>query len=167
MGSQPGLSDDDEWHAWLKTHVSLWPGAEIRNINGMLCLWRPRVTLLGRVPIQATSSSFSQVCPEEIRGDAPLRLDVAAGWEASGPIRHRLTGGSQIPIGAWPRRMCAAYAAGYCGELKIEDFLARVGTVYPFPRVNDGRRQLWLRDDLDRALLPADSLPITDAAEDL
>lgn len=36
---------------------------------------------------------------------------------------------------------------------------------YPPPRVSDGRRLLWLRDDLDRALLPT-AYP-TDAAEDL
>ena len=55
-----------------------------------------------------------------------------------------------IPAGSWPRRMPAAIAAGYCGELTVEAFLKRVGTEYPQPRVKEGKRQLWLRDDLDR-----------------
>ena len=37
----------------------------------------------------------------------------------------------------------------------------------PQPRVNDGRRKLWLKDDLDQAILPADLAPVRDAAEDL
>src|SRR3954464_9714675 len=60
-----------------------------------------------------------------------------------------------IPAGSWPRRMPAAIAAGYCGELTVEAFLKRVGTEYPQPRVKEGRRQLWLRDDLDRAIAPS------------
>jgi hypothetical protein len=71
-----------------------------------------------------------------------------------------------IPLGSWPRRMCAELAAGYCGEPSAEAFIARVGKEYPSPRVHDGRRQLWLRDDLDRAILPID-LRDRDAAEDL
>jgi hypothetical protein len=30
--------------------------------------------------------------------------------------------------------------------------MKRVGQEYPHPRVNDGRRKLWLRDDLDQAI---------------
>ena len=121
---------------------------------------------LGPAPTFAISSPQGHA--EQIRGETPLGVDIAAGREASGPmLRHRLRGPSQIPMGAWPRRMCAAHAAGYCGEAKIEHFLARVGTIYPLPRVRDGRRQLWLRDDLDRVLLPEDRLPVADAAEDL
>ncbi len=71
-----------------------------------------------------------------------------------------------IPAGCWPRRMCAALAAGYCGEPSIEAFMSRVGSEYPQPRVNQGRRQLWLRDDLDKSLLPPD-LSDRDVAEDL
>ena len=71
-----------------------------------------------------------------------------------------------IPPGSWPRRMCAELAAGYCGESSVEAFMARVGDEYPHPRVKEGRRQLWLRDDLDRAILPAD-LTDRDVAEDL
>jgi hypothetical protein len=61
--------------------------------------------------------------------------------------------------------MPAAIAAGYCGETTVEAFLKRVGKEYPQPRVKEGRRQLWLRDDLDRAIAP-DIVPV-DLAEDL
>jgi hypothetical protein len=70
-----------------------------------------------------------------------------------------------IPIGSWPRRMTADFAAGYVGEKSVEGFLKRIGKDYPQPRVREGRRQLWLRDDLDRAILPS-AYP-ADAAEDL
>jgi hypothetical protein len=71
-----------------------------------------------------------------------------------------------IPVGAWPRRMSAELAAGYCGETTVEAFLRRVGKEYPHPRVDEGRRRLWLRDDLDRAIAPPD-LADRDLAEDL
>jgi len=72
-----------------------------------------------------------------------------------------------ILVGCWPRRMCAELAAIYCGEPSANAFLKRVGTEYPHPRVNDGRRRLWLRDDLDRALLPSELVAARDLAEDL
>jgi hypothetical protein len=72
-----------------------------------------------------------------------------------------------IPLGSWPRRMCAELAAGYCGEASVDAFMARVGKEYPRPRVHEGRRQLWLKDDLDRAILPPDLMGAADAAEDL
>jgi hypothetical protein len=62
--------------------------------------------------------------------------------------------------------MSAELAAGYCGEPSVEAFIARVGKEYPQPRTNEGRRRLWLRDDLDKAILPSD-LAERDAAEDL
>jgi hypothetical protein len=74
---------------------------------------------------------------------------------------------SLIPAGSWPRRMCAELAAGYCGEPSAEAFIARVGSEYPRPRINEGRRRLWLRDDLDKAILPSDLAGERDAAEDL
>jgi len=58
-------------------------------------------------------------------------------------------------------------AAGYCGETSVEAFMKRVGQEYPRPRVADGRRQLWLRDDLDQAILPPDLHGVRDLAEDL
>jgi hypothetical protein len=37
----------------------------------------------------------------------------------------------------------------------------------PAPRVNDGRRKLWLRDDLDQAILPPELPAVRDLTEDL
>jgi hypothetical protein len=78
-----------------------------------------------------------------------------------------MTRPAAIPSGSWPRRMAADLAAGYCGEDSVEAFMRRVGSEYPQPRVNDGRRKLWLRDDLDRAILPLDLANTRDLAEDL
>ena len=61
--------------------------------------------------------------------------------------------------------MPAAIAAGYCGERTVEAFLKRVGSEYPEPRVHEGRRKLWLKDDLDRAIAPG--FTVGDIAEDL
>ena len=72
-----------------------------------------------------------------------------------------------IPAGSWPRRMRAELAAGYCGESTVEAFLKRVGSEYPQPRITEGRRRLWLRDDLDQAILPTDLNRVRDVAEDL
>jgi hypothetical protein len=74
---------------------------------------------------------------------------------------------SLIPAGSWPRRMSAAVAAGYCGEESVEAFIKRVGTEYPLPRVNDGRRKLWLQDDLYQAILPPELTAVRDLVEDL
>ncbi|WP_404979799.1 hypothetical protein [Bradyrhizobium sp. Arg816] len=78
---------------------------------------------------------------------------------------YAMTRPAIIPAGSWPRRMTAGIAAGYCGESTVEAFLKRVGEEYPRPRVKEGRRQLWLRDDLDRVIAP-DIVP-GDLAEDL
>jgi len=43
--------------------------------------------------------------------------------------------------------------------------LKRVGTDYPQPRVCEGRRKLWLKDDLDRPIAPG--FTVGDIAEDL
>jgi hypothetical protein len=58
-------------------------------------------------------------------------------------------------------------AAGYCGEATVDAFIKRVGHEYPLPRVCDGRRRLWLRDDLDAAILPPELARVVDVAEDL
>ena len=70
-----------------------------------------------------------------------------------------------ILVGCWPRRMTADLAATYCGEPNASAFLKHVGSEYPRPRVSEGRRQLWLRDDLDQAILPPDLAPPRDLAE--
>jgi hypothetical protein len=72
-----------------------------------------------------------------------------------------------VKIDAWPRRMPAELAATYCGENTVGAFLKRVGGEYPSPRVSEGRRKIWLRDDLDEAILPPDLATVRDAAEDL
>ena len=72
-----------------------------------------------------------------------------------------------IPAGSRPRRMSVEIAAAYCGEPTAEAFMSRVGKEYPQPRVNEGRRRLWLRDDLDVAILPPELVHIEDVAEDL
>jgi hypothetical protein len=78
-----------------------------------------------------------------------------------------MTRPATIPTGSWPRRMCAQLAAGYCGEPTAEAFIARVGKEYPQPRIKEGRRQLWLKDDLDQAILPPELSATRDLAEDL
>lgn len=72
-----------------------------------------------------------------------------------------------IPAGSWPRRMGVELAAAYCGKSTVDAFIKRVGREYPLPRVSDGRRRLWLRDDLDHAILPPELVRATDVAEDL
>ena len=75
---------------------------------------------------------------------------------------------SRIPHGAWPCRMAADLAAGYCGETTVEAFTKRVKSgEYPQPRVKEGRRLLWLKDDLDAAILPQELKPLRDIAGDL
>jgi hypothetical protein len=72
-----------------------------------------------------------------------------------------------ILSGAWPRRMNAELAAAYCGEPTVDAFIKRLGTEYPNPRVCEGRRRLWLRDDLDAAILPPELAHVADVAADL
>ena len=72
-----------------------------------------------------------------------------------------------VLVGCWPRRMNAELAATYCGEPSTKAFLKRVGSEYPKPRVSEGGRQLWLRDDLDQAILPPELQRVRDVAEDL
>jgi hypothetical protein len=63
--------------------------------------------------------------------------------------------------------MCVELAAAYCGETTVNGFLKRIGREYPQPRICEGRRRLWLRDDLDAAILPPDLAHVRDVAEDL
>lgn len=65
-----------------------------------------------------------------------------------------------IPPDTWPPRMRAELAAAYCGERYVEDFLERVGKVYPEPRYRESRRRrFWYRADLDRAMGLAEPAP--------
>jgi hypothetical protein len=72
-----------------------------------------------------------------------------------------------IPAGSWPRRMGAKLAAAYCGESSVDAFIKRVGSEYPQPRICEGRRRLWLKDDLDAAILPPELGLAADVAGDL
>jgi hypothetical protein len=63
--------------------------------------------------------------------------------------------------------MTADLAATYCGEPSANAFLKRVGSEYPQPHINDGRRRLWLKDDLDKAMVPSEFAEARDVAEDL
>jgi hypothetical protein len=63
--------------------------------------------------------------------------------------------------------MTADSAAIYVGEFNAKAFRKRVGTEYPRPCVKDGRRELWLKDHLDQAILPPDLGTPRDLAEDL
>lgn len=78
-----------------------------------------------------------------------------------------MTRSAVIPPGSWPRRMGADLAAAYVGESCVEAFLNRVGTEYPSPRIAEGQRRLWLRDDLDTAILPPELAQVADVAGDL
>jgi hypothetical protein len=63
--------------------------------------------------------------------------------------------------------MSAELSAIYVGEPTTNAFLKRVGAEYPPPRVIDGNRRLWLKDDLDKAILPAELAATDDVAGDL
>ncbi len=73
-----------------------------------------------------------------------------------------------VPSGLWPPRMPVEMAAGYCGERSAESFLreVRAGT-YPEPAVKRGRRQIWLKTDLDQVVLSRGGAAVADAALDL
>lgn len=66
-------------------------------------------------------------------------------------------GAPAFPPGAWPARMDAALSAAYCGEPSIEAFIKRVGKEYPLPDVAEGRRRLWLKEKLDKAIGNSDA----------
>jgi len=75
---------------------------------------------------------------------------------------------ARIPLRAWPRRMGPDLAAGYVGENSVDEFLRRVRRgEYPKPQIAEGRRLLWLRGDLDAAILPAELASTRDVAGDL
>ncbi|MGJ4893731.1 hypothetical protein ACQR2B_06835 [Bradyrhizobium oligotrophicum] len=69
------------------------------------------------------------------------------------------------PSGSWPPRMPADLAAAYCGEASVDVFLRQVKAgSYPQPVVKQGRRQIWAKADLDRAIQPT---PDQDIAADV
>jgi hypothetical protein len=102
--------------------------------------------------------------------DADSSLDFP-GTQSGGPgafaRRPARLGPEFYPF--WPRRMNAEMAAAYCGEASTRAFLARVGPnkEFPLPRVREGRRVLWLKDDLDKAISPEGGEAERDVAKDL
>lgn len=112
---------------------------------------RRTIASLGKLltsPHQLKSASKSSALSA-----APTKtsLDLAQSPDLSRPA---FTRPASLPF--WPRRMNAAMAAAYCGEASIRAFLARVGPTkeFPLPRIREGRRVLWLKDDLDKAMEP-------------
>jgi hypothetical protein len=72
-----------------------------------------------------------------------------------------------IPYGCWPAQMNAQFAAGYVGEASVDTFLRHVREgEYPEPIVDSGKRKLWLKDDLDKAINRPQVI-VADLAEDL
>jgi hypothetical protein len=56
-----------------------------------------------------------------------------------------------IPNGAWPLEMRAETAAGYCDELSVEAFLAKVSRgIYSQPSRTKGALPKWYRVKLDQ-----------------
>jgi hypothetical protein len=64
--------------------------------------------------------------------------------------------------------MPAAMAAAYVGEVSVAAFLEQVrrGT-YPPPVVKQGRRQIWAKTDLDRAIQKTGVADTVDDVPDL
>lgn len=55
-----------------------------------------------------------------------------------------------IPDGSWPLEMPAKYAAGYCGEVSVDAFLAKVSKgIYCQPRRQAGCPDKWHKAKLD------------------
>lgn len=115
------------------------------------------VRLLRRIELKSNSLSAPEMkCSLDLLGDTHRHRAVRA-------VRLRP---AEFPY--WPRRMNAELAAAYCGEASVRAFLSRVGATkeFPLPRIREGRRVLWLRDDLDKAMEPRGAEP-RDIAEDL
>jgi hypothetical protein len=127
--------------------------------------WRPELEARGFPMPDPTTGQF---CIEAVDWWRLRRYPVDLGAKARGKaVWLTKAKPSIVPSGSWPRRMPADLAAGYCGEKSVQAFMKRVGSEYPQPRVNDGQRKLWLRDDLDQAILPPDLANVRDLAEDL
>ena len=69
------------------------------------------------------------------------------------------------PAGSWPRRMPRNSLRPTAANAPSRTSQSVSGGRYPQPRVIEGRRRIWLRDDLDRVIAP-DLVP-GDIAEDL
>jgi hypothetical protein len=111
--------------------------------------------------------TFGTRASSKVSTSGTARNATEAGAPSSAKIR-RPRRPAQLPEGCWPRRMRAELAAGYVGEQTVAAFVRRVRHgEYPAPVVNCGRRRLWLKDDLDRAIGPMGALAVSDVAGDL
>ena len=74
---------------------------------------------------------------------------------------------THTPGATWPALMRAKTAAAYVDETSVEAFRRRIGSLYPQPLTISGRGELWLRDDLDKAIEQIAGHPdkIRDAAD--
>jgi hypothetical protein len=114
-------------------------------------------------PLRTSSAKSSSLSAT----NTDCSLDLCDGDCGSRPAFERLKFGPEAyPF--WPRRLNAEMAAAYCGEASTRAFLARVGTnkEFPLPSVREGRRVLWLKDDLDKAMGPRGSESERDIAGD-
>jgi hypothetical protein len=119
--------------------------------------------ILALGPLRARRTLSSSFLDLETNSSLDFRRAVGAGRE------HGLPRLRPQDFPHWPRRMNAELAAAYCGEASARAFLTRVGAdkEFPLPRVREGRRVLWLKDDLDKAMEPRGEDAGRDIAEDL
>lgn len=71
------------------------------------------------------------------------------GAEGAGPFAPVMGGGR---IACPPFQVDAASAAALAGEKSARAFRSRVGSVYPQPTARIGGKDLWLTEDLERAI---------------
>lgn len=61
-----------------------------------------------------------------------------------------------IPPGCWPALLRDELAAAYTGERSVEQFLSRVGSIWPKPYIDvgsgKGRFRAWRKADLDQVI---------------
>lgn len=78
-----------------------------------------------------------------------------------------MTQQTNTPGTTWPALMRAKTAAAHVDEASVEAFRRRVGSLYPKPVRISGRGEVWLRDDLDKAIDQISNRPdkIRDAAD--
>jgi hypothetical protein len=60
---------------------------------------------------------------------------------------------NSVVLAAWPRLMRAPTSAAYVDEKSVEAFRRRVGSVYPSAIRIPGRGDVWLKEDLDKAVI--------------
>ncbi len=68
---------------------------------------------------------------------------------------------ASIPPGCWPAVLRDEHAAAYVGERTVEQFMSRVGTVWPLPFIDvgsgKGKFRAWRKADIDSVIHPEGS----------